>query len=408
MLRRMLAAAEGDSPEAIRQALQAIREHLGMEIAYISEFVGDRTVFREIDAPGLDGLPKPGASLSLDDVYCRHILQKRLPELITDTADHAIARALPMTQALPVGSHMSVPIRQKDGTVFGMFCCLSRHANGSLNERDLQVMRIFADIVASQMIHRKEAEREINESRARIEHVIACGEFSFVYQPIWDFRSSTPTGFEALCRFHGKPYRTPDKWFAEAFDADCGIGLELAVLEKAIEAFDTLPETISLSINASPETILSGKLEGLLRKAPKDRVVLEVTEHARVEDYPALRKALADLRNAGVRLAIDDAGAGYASLQHIVQLQPDFIKLDTGLTRAVDTDPARRALAAALIFFARETGCMIVAEGIETASELETLKILGIPRGQGHFLGRPQDLRRALELVGRVPAQQSA
>ncbi len=401
MLNHMLKRIETESPEAIKGALQAIREHLGMEIAYISEFVDNQSIFREVDAPGLDHLIKVGDAHSLDDVYCRHVLAGRLPELMADTADYAFALSMPITQAVPIGAHMSVPIRRKDGSPLGMFCCLSPHANRSLNERDLQVMKVFADIAASQIAQRMDAQQAITEKRARIEAVIATQAFSFAFQPIYAFRSPRPVGFEVLCRFDATPYRTPDKYFNEAFDVDtdCGVTLEMAVLEQAIEAFDVFPDDIFLSINASPATILSGRLPELFKKAPMKRLVLEVTEHAPVEDYDALREQLEGIREAGGRLAIDDAGAGYASLQHIIQLQPDVIKLDISLTRAVDIDPARRALAAALIYFAAETGCIIVAEGIETESELETLKILGVPRGQGYFLGRPIDIGSAVKLV---------
>ena len=398
MLNGMLTAAN-NSPDSVKLALEAIRKHLGMEVAYISEFVGNNSIFREVDAPGLEALIKVGDSRSLDDVYCRHILAGRLPELMADTADHELAVSMPITQAVPIGAHMSVPVRRKDGTPFGMFCCLSPHANKSLNERDLQVMKVFADMAANQLVDGIEAKRALEEKQACIERIIAQTEFTFAYQPIYDFRAQRPIGFEALCRFASQPYRSPDKWFNEAFDSDRGIRLELAVLEKVLDSYQAFPEDIFLSINASPATILSGELIALLGKAPMHRVVLELTEHAPVTDYPALCDALAHLRKAGCRLAIDDAGAGFASLQHIIQLKPDVIKLDIGLTRAVDVDPARRALAAALIFFARETDCVIVAEGIETVSELETLKILGVPRGQGYFLGRPVDLSTAQKLV---------
>lgn len=408
MLNRILAGSENDPPETIKCALQAIRKHLGMEVAYVSEFVNDRSVFREVDAPGLEDLIKVGDSHSLDDVYCRHILEGRLPELIADTADYALCQSMPVTKSVPIGAHMSVPIRTSDGSALGMFCCLSPHANKSLNERDLQVMKVFADMAASQINNRMEAEREIKEKRDRIEHVVMEEEFTFVYQPIWDFRTHRPAGFEALCRFAGQPYRSPDKWFAEAFDADCGVRLELAVLTKALKALEVLPEDVFLSVNASPEMILSGAMTALLSRVPMKRVVLEITEHARVDDYGALRNLLVAFRSAGGRLAIDDAGAGYASLHHIIQLQPDIIKLDIELTRAVDTDPARRALAAALIFFARETDCIIIAEGIESGSELETLKMLGAPSGQGYFLGRPIDLSSVLELLRKSAQQKSA
>jgi EAL domain-containing protein (putative c-di-GMP-specific phosphodiesterase class I) len=120
------------------------------------------------------------------------------------------------------------------------------------------------------------------------------------------------------------------------------------------------------------------------------RVVLEVTEHAPVSDYGRLNGSLGALRARGVRLAIDDAGSGFSSLQHILRLAPDFIKLDMALTRDVDNDLARRALAAALISFAAEIGAVIVAEGIETRAELETLRELGVRFGQGYYLARPE------------------
>lgn len=402
VLDKILTIASTGSSDSIGVALAAIRRHLGMEVAYVSEFVGNRSVFREVDAPGLEALIKAGDSQSLDDVYCRHILEGRIPELMPDTADNALARSMPITQAVPIGAHMSVPIRQPDGSAIGMFCCLSPHAKPSLNDRDLQVMRVFADMAGTQIAAGLADRQQQSSRRARIAEVIAQQAFTFAYQPIWDFQQAQPVGFEALCRFAPTPCRTPDVWFNEAAAAGCGIELEMAVLGQALGALAHLPEGVFLSVNASPETILAGGLPALLETAPAGRVVLEVTEHAPVEDYAALDRALAPMRARGVRLAIDDAGAGYASLRHIVQLRPDVIKLDMGLTRSVDADPARRALAAALIFFARETGCVIVAEGIETESELRTLRELGVPRGQGYLLGRPVALDAALALVPPV------
>jgi EAL domain-containing protein (putative c-di-GMP-specific phosphodiesterase class I) len=289
-----------------------------------------------------------------------------------------------------------------------MFCCLSPHANRSLNERDLKVMRVFADIVGRQIVKRIEAERKRDAKRARIERFISEKEFTFAYQPIWEFGSRKVIGFEALCRFTAEPYRSPDKWFGEAFETGCGVRLEVAVLEKALEALAALPDDVYLSINACPRTILDGGLTRLLEGVALNRVVLEITEHARVDDYPGLVAGLAPLRAGGVRLAIDDAGAGYASLQHIIQLRPDIIKLDMSLTRGVDADPARRALAMALIFFAQQTDAVIVAEGVETQNELDTLQLLGARRGQGYYLGRPTDLHAALALLDARATRKSA
>jgi EAL domain-containing protein (putative c-di-GMP-specific phosphodiesterase class I) len=93
-----------------------------------------------------------------------------------------------------------------------------------------------------------------------------------------------------------------------------------------------------------------------------------------------------------VRLAVDDAGAGFSSLHHILLLSPDIIKLDITLVRDINRDPVKRALAWSLVTFAREIGSTIIAEGIETAAELATLVELGIPWGQGYHLGRPEPL----------------
>jgi EAL domain-containing protein (putative c-di-GMP-specific phosphodiesterase class I) len=159
-----------------------------------------------------------------------------------------------------------------------------------------------------------------------------------------------------------------------------------------------LPGETFLAVNLSPETACSPDLLRAIQftRATR-RVVLEVTEHAPVRDYAKLNAAIGKLRTRGVRLAVDDAGSGFASLQHIIRLAPDFIKLDIGLTRDVDNDLARRALAAALISFAAEIGATIIAEGIETEAELSTLHELGVAYGQGFHLARPGDLPTALE-----------
>ncbi len=402
----MLAAADNRDGErgsvVIRRALEAVRKHLGMEVAYVSEFVGDQSVFREVDAPGLEALIKPGDSRSLDDVYCRHILTGALPELMADTADYALAQSLPITRAVPIGAHMSVPLRLPDGRTYGMFCCLSPHPNRTLNPRDLQVMRAFADMAAHQIGQDLDAERARLDVAAAVEDIVVRSLFRIVYQPIYGLNPLQVAGFEALCRFTGEAHRSPDQWFNEAAAAGKGPELELAVFRRALEAIATLPATMAISLNLSPATIVSGGLEEALAGHPLERVILEITEHAEVADYEVLQAALRNLRSAGLRLAIDDAGAGYSSLQHILQLNPDIIKLDMSLTRAVDKDVGRRALAAALGYFARETGCEIVAEGIETAAELRTLQQLRVAKGQGYFLGRPAPLADAIGQAGAL------
>jgi len=383
---------EGSSGSVVKRALEAIRSHLSMPVAYVSQFVDDQSVFREVDAPGLEAMIKVGDSHSLDDVYCRHILAGHLPELMPDTAAEPVAMALPITTALPIGKHMSVPIRLADGSTYGMFCCLGFEADRSLHNRDLQMMRAFADLAAFEINRELDANKAIVDKRARIRSAIDEEKISIVFQPIWNIETQRPIGVECLSRFSATPHRSPDHWFAEAAEAGLGVALELAAIRMALSALPLLPEGIYIAVNASPHTILDPEFPSLLTGLPADRIVLEITEHAGVKDYDELMSALLPLRTSGVRIAIDDAGAGYSSLRHILHIQPDLIKLDISLTRNINLDPARRALAAALIGFARETGSQIIAEGVETASELSALKSLGAEKAQGYLLGRPLPL----------------
>ncbi len=392
-------SAAENRPELIRRMLSSVRQHLGMEVAYVSEFVDNDSVFRSVDAPGLEEMIKPGDRRSLDDVYCRHILAGRLPEVMPDTSQFPLAVAMPITQAVPIGSHMSVPVRLRDGSVYGMFCCLSPRTNATLNGRDLQVMRAFAELAANQIDEDLAGRRETMGKRERIEALIAERQIAILMQPIFDFARREPTGFECLSRFAMEPRRSPDQWFNEAGSVGLGAALELAAIEAALDLGMMLPDPTYVSINASAEVLMDDGFDAAIADFPPDRLVIELTEHAAVHEYVTLSSRLAPLRAAGIKLAIDDAGAGYSGLQHIVQLQPDIIKLDMSLTRDIDSDQARRALASALVFYARETGSLIVAEGVETQSEMDTLKALGIHRGQGYLLGRPMPPSEAAAFV---------
>jgi len=169
----------------------------------------------------------------------------------------------------------------------------------------------------------------------------------------------------------------------------------------ALQGLQSLPDDSYLTMNCSPQTILGGRLPALLAGNPPGRLVLEITEHAEVEDYDALHAQLQPLRAQGVRLAIDDAGAGYSSLRHILRLRPDMIKLDMSLVRDIDRDAERRALASAIIAFARETHKEVIAEGVETLAELEALKALQVDKVQGNLLSRPLPRDDALRLPRR-------
>ena len=177
----------------------------------------------------------------------------------------------------------------------------------------------------------------------------------------------------------------------EAADVGLGIELGLAALEGALCGLNHLPRDIYLAINLSPDALLSGLVPALLDGILGDRIVLEVNEHAVIKDVVGFRRALEPLRGRA-RIAIDNAGAGYSGLRQILDIGPEIIKLDMSLTRNIDADPAQAELTRALITFARDNGSKIVAEGIETAPELATLRLLGADFGQGYFLQRPKPI----------------
>ena len=172
-----------------------------------------------------------------------------------------------------------------------------------------------------------------------------------------------------------------------------GLGLELerATLAAAIEAAHRLPHRVWLQINVSPALVLEHEPLRTIVATSRRRLVLEVTEHVAIGDYPTFRAALARL-GPRIGLAVDDAGAGYASLRHILELAPTFVKLDRSVVEGVDTDPARQAMVAGLRHFAQETGCRLIAEGVETEPELQALIGQGVRLAQGYLLGRPEPL----------------
>jgi EAL domain-containing protein (putative c-di-GMP-specific phosphodiesterase class I)/DNA-binding NarL/FixJ family response regulator len=213
-----------------------------------------------------------------------------------------------------------------------------------------------------------------------------------LFQPVVELGSGRVVGFEALTRFPSWPRRGTEVFFAEAARFGLGFELECAAIERALEHLPEIDTGQWLSLNVSPEHLLADSLAGLLTGRHARRLVVEVTEHAPVPDYETLGRRLAELRAAGVRIAVDDAGAGFASLRHILLLRPDFIKLDVALCRDIAADPARAAMARALVAFGADTGSAVVAEGIERQHDQDELQRIGVRLGQGYHLGRPAAL----------------
>lgn len=227
--------------------------------------------------------------------------------------------------------------------------------------------------------------------RAGLEAVFAgVGRPSLVLQPIVDLRRGTIVGHEVLARFPGPPAATPDLWFAAAERLGCGPALSRVVLEQATGLLDDLPADTFLTVNLEPGHVADLDVQALLLGLGRlDRLVIELTEHAAIDDHAALQGGLDLLRSAGARTAIDDAGSGYAGLQALLRLRPDIVKLDRSLVHDLDVDPSRRVLLRALGEIADGIDAWVLGEGIETRGELDELVTAGVPLGQGYLLGRP-------------------
>ncbi len=225
--------------------------------------------------------------------------------------------------------------------------------------------------------------------------MLAKGSIDVQLQPIVTLVDEQPHGYEALARFPGHPDPGPDVWFAEAHRAEVGVELERLAVRSGLAKLGHLPGDAFMAVNVSPDTAVSPGLRDDILAVDPSRVVLELTEHAPVDDYGELSAALDELRALGTRVAVDDCGAGFTSLRHVALIAPDYLKLDMVLCRDV-REPARAALARALVSFAQETGSVVIAEGIERRDDLEALRELGVEMGQGYLLSRPRSAESLL------------
>ncbi|HEY4355885.1 MAG TPA: EAL domain-containing protein [Acidobacteriaceae bacterium] len=387
--------ARGLQHDGVDSVLKAVRKHLDMDVAFVSRFGLSERVLEYVDSDSKAPLTA-GTTIPLEQGYCLKIVRGDLPEFMPDTSLIPAAMAIPETHSIPIGSHLSAPIRLSNGDAYGTLCCFSHLRNTSLGERDMKLMRAFADVLAAGFDKKRKVAEAESFKATRIREALDRGAPRMVFQPIFNMATGKMAGLESLSRFDVAPYRPPNEWFDLADEVGYRHHVELCAVGKAVESLDELDKSVFVGINSSPDLVSTRKLAFVLRHVDLSRVVLEITEHATVDDYEALRAELAPLRARGLRLAIDDAGAGYSSMRHILSLHPDLIKLDMSITRDIDKDPKRRALAKALISFAHETKSLITAEGVETAEELEVLQNLGVDEVQGYFLGRPQPLQEAM------------
>ena len=383
---RQISDAAGHG-QAVERVLEFARLHLRMDVAWMSEFLDGRQVFQRVSAAPDSKAPKVGTSTPLVGSYCVRVLDGRLSSLIPNARRDLLSRDLPITEELNIGAYIGVPIHRSSGQLHGMLCCISHRPRVDLGEREVAIMGLLAQMLGDLAERSTLFGPSVHDRRARIVNAIAGHGRHLALQPIVDIRHGVAIAVEALSRFDSPP--TPDGWFSDAASVKLGIDLELACAQTALDTMGRPDLPGLLSVNLSPDALLSPLCGPLLAQVDRSHLIIEITEHAPVEDYAALHKALAPHRDAGALVAIDDAGAGYASFRHILRLTPTFIKVDMGLIRDIDTDPVRQALITALSTVADTAGARLIAEGIETQAELDTLFELGVTLAQGYLLCRP-------------------
>lgn len=388
-----LLASGGHSADFLDQLVRAANEQLGMDLAYLVEFVERSEVFRKLAGDTRSFGFEEEMAIPLAESYCQRLVQGELPNIVADTSDVELVRDLPITKQANIGAYIGVPIRLRDGRIYGTLCGVSHAPEPTLRDRDVRFMQVLANLAGSHLDATAERQEILRAKTERIRSVLEQELLTMVFQPIRDLETGETSGLEALSRFELEPKRSPDKWFAEAWEIGLGSELELLAVRQAVAKIDKLPGELYLSVNVSPDTIRSELFTQLVREAPSRRLVIEVTEHAVIDEYGPLAVAATMLRQHGVRIAVDDMGAGYAGLNHILQLRPDIAKLDIFLIRDVDRDPARQGLVSGTVGFANRAGLKVVAEGIETEAEHQALRVLGVSHGQGFYLGKPGPLR---------------
>jgi PAS domain S-box-containing protein len=266
-------------------------------------------------------------------------------------------------------------------------------------EAYLEAIGGLAAGIVRRAVENEEAARQ--RERERILQVLATPTLLVPhYQPILALAERQVAGYEALARFPLAPVRPPNVWFAEA--AAVGLGAELQALAveraRAVAREAGLPLCTFLSVNISPRYLATAPVRAALRGGSLARLVIEVTEEEAVADYAALRGAMALYVARGARFAVDDAGAGYASMRHVTELRPAFVKLDAHLIRGLRDDAARQALVRALVSFTAAIDATPIAEGVEEPADLALLARTRQPLLlQGYAIARPGPAWPAIE-----------
>jgi EAL domain-containing protein (putative c-di-GMP-specific phosphodiesterase class I) len=379
---RQRSAAEQQVADLLRTA----KSSLNLSVAFLSRLDGT-TQYLEVVESSVPFLFKEGATQKQETTFCQAILDGRLPAVIPDVKEFPAAMKLPAARLPRIRSYVSVPVVLSDGSLYGTFCAAGLTSDAALTKRDRTLMEVLAHAASLVIEPGVREQLRSDEIAQRLLPLMETGGPVVVLQPIVELSTGDRVGAEALSRFPQEWGKAPDVCFGEAHSIGLGHQLELLALERAADHLATVDGYVSM--NVSPATLLTPECSALLERLPLERVLLELSEHDPVDDYDALRATLAPLRSRGMRLAIDDVGAGFSSLRHIVVTTPDVIKLDRSLVDGVTADPVLRTLVRSLVDFGHGCDASVVAEGVETVADAATLRSLDVDHGQGWHFGRP-------------------
>ena len=363
-----------------------------MEVAFIGRIHAGVRTFEFVDSESSFRPIQVGESDALEDSYCGRVLSGEIPSIIPDAAREPAVADLAATWEMPIGAHLSVPIETPGGRTYGTLCCFSRRENAGLSERDADVASLFAEVISAHLEPLAERHEQLAAARRAITRVLEAGGPEMALQPIVRLGDGRVAGYEALARFSA-PANDTQWWFQAA--ADCGLStaLETSAVNAALRLLPRIPEDAYLAVNVSAGALLDGvDILDMAAGPHAPRLVLELTEHHRIEGQEQLNAALDRVRQAGGRIAVDDAGSGYAGLQRILALRPEVLKLDRSLVHGVKGHLGQQAMCQAMVDFSRRMGADLVAEGVETEDDLLMLRGLGVSHAQGYLLGRPSPL----------------
>ena len=379
-----------DVPEEVAtqlsQLLHRARAVMEMPVAFIARMDGTTQTLEHVDS-GLPLLFREGYQAPRATSLCQWILDGELPPVMPDLTVHPAAMALPLARKPRVRSFASVPIELSDGSLYGTLCTASLRRTASAQDRDADLLAVLAQTAAVLLEPHVSGRTRRSALRARYAEVIGAGGPHIVAQPIVDVATGERVGAETLSRFPEDWGLAPDACFREAFEVGLGEDLEFATLARCGRIAEHAIGYVSM--NVCPATVLDPRFPAFMAGLPLPKVLVELSEGYPVDDYDNLLDVLRPLRVRGLRLAIDDVGAGFSSLRHVIRMSPDVIKLDRAVVTGLDADPVARSLVRSLCAFARSAGALVVAEGVETPGEASVLREVGAHLAQGWFYGRP-------------------